>query len=167
MESSTVKQIMGNISLLLVKEQMDGNKVLVEELMDIICQEEEEQEQLQMQQQRKEREFINEGMNIFNIAQPENVSKRLFTLQKQRPTDLLPINNSTSLISSYQKIIQDYKQYSAYLKAYLCECINYISEISNPDCHSQKSENSISQLLKMIAKDIKQKLNNKLHAVKK
>jgi hypothetical protein len=60
-------------------------------------------------------------------------------------------------------MIQEYKGYAAYLKAYLCECINYISNIfmiSPPN--SQRNDNSFFQLLKMIVKDIKQKLSFKL-----
>jgi len=33
-----------------------------------------------------------------------------------------------SIIKEYEHIIQQYKEYSAYLKAYLCSCIGFISK---------------------------------------
>lgn len=52
------------------------------------------------------------------------VARRLFTLKDIRG-ESAPLDD---LIAQFERCIQGYKEYAAYLRAHLCECINFLGQ---------------------------------------
>ena len=52
---------------------------------------------------------------------------KLFTLDQERYNSTE--KHASDLFSDYESVIKQYQEYSAYLKAYLCECLNYLNQV--------------------------------------
>lgn len=84
---------------------------------------------------------------------------KLFTLDREEEG----VKGLGELLEGYRGVIKQYQEYSAYLKAYLCECLNYLNEvITLARCPpGGRRGESLGALLKMICRDIMGKFKHK------
>jgi hypothetical protein len=122
-DSLNISKMLANISVVLVQEGVGNSRVAMEEINELIAAEEQEQEQMMLEFELLEQEMDLE-CELPHSPESSKVSRQLFTLEnKQAPQESLP-----ELIERYQRCIQSYKEYAAYLRAHLCECINFLSQ---------------------------------------
>lgn len=81
----------------------------------------------------------------------QNVSKNLFgSGDDLRSNDRLN-QPARELLASYEAVIERYRDYSAYLKSYLCEAINALNFIASKPTNANYESNMVP-LLKSISK---------------
>lgn len=114
--SASISHLLASLSVVIVQEGIGNSRVAMEEINELIAAEEQEQEQIMLDLEAFEQE-IDQECELPHSPESSKVSRRLFTLEKSTSNDSSSV---TDLLEKYQRCIQGYKEYAAYLRAHLC-----------------------------------------------